>query len=193
MVNSWDGNLKIDNGNNYILSATVAAGKKDDNNTFTGVMIGTVGDSTNSNNNETGFFGFYQGVQTVFIDADDGSTRLGNNEKTLFQIGNKYSEEFLRSSNYVDGSTVTTVTLKESLTGISTTYPSYQWENEKIYVVYDDYSKTTPIGAIKGDYSVETAKPVGNYIYGYIGSLTSKKYIVPDSGSILYNGENFSY
>lgn len=200
MVNKWDGNLKIDDGNNYILSATVAAGKKDDNNTFTGVMIGTVGDSTstNSNNNRTGFFGFYQGAQTAFIDADDGSTRLGNSEKTLFQIGNKYSEEFLRSSNYVEGSKVTTVTLRESSTGVSTTYPSAQWGNNNITIVYAESTHVTPIGAIKGTgYSISFSEPTNvQYIKGYLGNSSVEKYFYVTAATTtatLYKDSNFSY
>jgi hypothetical protein len=55
MFNNWDGSLVVDNGDNKILAATVGAGKKDDNNTFTGVVMG----ETSSN---TGLFGYYQGT-----------------------------------------------------------------------------------------------------------------------------------
>ena len=40
IINSWNGELTIDNKNNAILAAKVAAGKKHDDNTFSGVMMG---------------------------------------------------------------------------------------------------------------------------------------------------------
>lgn len=71
MVNGWDGNLKIDTAGNTVLAQSLIAGKKDTNNTFTGIMAGTL------STGQTGFFGFNQGVQTVFINAEDGSAKFG--------------------------------------------------------------------------------------------------------------------
>ena len=196
MVNGWDGNLTIDNSNNYMLAATVAAGKKNEDNTFTGVMIGTVGDSTNSQHNKTGFFGFNHGVQTAFIDAEDGSTRLGNSVHTLFQIGDNYSEEFLQSSNYQNGEEIRTVTLKDSA-GVSTTYPYNQWSSNNIVVVYAESTHTTPIGAIKGaGYDTSSDEPAAGvqYIKGYLKDSSTEEYVyVTNSTTTLYKGENFSY
>lgn len=40
IINSWNGELTIDNANNAILAAKIAAGKKENDNTFSGVMMG---------------------------------------------------------------------------------------------------------------------------------------------------------
>ena len=40
IVNDWNGKLKIDNANNAILAAKVIAGKKHEDNTFSGIMMG---------------------------------------------------------------------------------------------------------------------------------------------------------
>ena len=101
MVNGWDGNLKIDEDNNYILSATVAAGKKNEDNTFTGVMIGSL------SNRKTGFFGYNQGVQTAFIDAETGSASFGSTKGAQFKINidtteNKDSNNKTRDNSSVE-------------------------------------------------------------------------------------------
>jgi hypothetical protein len=40
MINKWDGKLKIDEENGAILSTMMAAGRKNSDNTFSGVMLG---------------------------------------------------------------------------------------------------------------------------------------------------------
>jgi len=45
LVNSWDGSLLIDKENNAFLSKMISAGSKDQNNKFTGVMMGDWSDN----------------------------------------------------------------------------------------------------------------------------------------------------
>jgi hypothetical protein len=55
LLNSWSGELKINEEENYILSSLVGAGvKHKDDNTFSGVLMGKVGSKNNS-----GTFGLY--------------------------------------------------------------------------------------------------------------------------------------
>ena len=89
MVNGWDGNLKIDTSGNAILAQTLIAGKKEEitnngvaSNVFTGIMAGTIGQSSTE---KTGFFGFNKGVQTVFINAEDGSAKFGASSTAGFE------------------------------------------------------------------------------------------------------------
>jgi hypothetical protein len=42
MLNSWDGGLTIDEENGIILSTMLGAGRKNDDNTFSGVLIGDI-------------------------------------------------------------------------------------------------------------------------------------------------------
>lgn len=65
MLNQWDGNLTIDENNGTILSKMVGAGKKNSNNTFSGVLMGDVQQGTGNNMvRETGLYGFQEGVMT---------------------------------------------------------------------------------------------------------------------------------
>lgn len=81
MVNKWDGQLNIDDSNNFIGVAQIAAGKKENNNTFTGVLMGSFGDSKadSSLSKNTGVYGYYQGKQ-VYALKDDGSATFGFGE-----------------------------------------------------------------------------------------------------------------
>lgn len=75
MLNDWDGKLKINEKDNYILSALVGAGKKEINNSFSGVLMGEV-TSGGYTDKETGLFGYGQGVQN-FGFRTDGTAFLG--------------------------------------------------------------------------------------------------------------------
>jgi hypothetical protein len=50
LLNDWNGSLTVNETDNYILSAMVGAGRKNDDNTFTGVIMGDYGklDSNNA-------------------------------------------------------------------------------------------------------------------------------------------------
>ncbi len=79
VINKWDGkSLELNDDEGYILSNAIAAGKKDEGNTFTGVMIGdwsgTIGDSSISST--TGVYGFHQGAM-AYAFKDDGTAFIG--------------------------------------------------------------------------------------------------------------------
>lgn len=95
IVNDWDGELKIDNDNNAILAAKVIAGKKESDNTFTGVLMGDWSDK--NNDIESGLFGFDKGSST-FGFRTDGTAYIGTaNSGRLEFDGNKST---LQSSLY---------------------------------------------------------------------------------------------
>lgn len=82
IINEWNGKLTIDNANNAILAAKIAAGKKnDDDNTFSGVMMGDwSGNDTSSAEGaiteNTGIYGFQHGIAS-FGFRDDGTAFIG--------------------------------------------------------------------------------------------------------------------
>ena len=104
IINSWNGELTIDNANNAILAAKVAAGKKHDDNTFSGVMMGdwsgkevvyetiqdpddptktitqpkknAAGATETAIAEHTGIYGFQKGVAS-FGFRDDGTAFIG--------------------------------------------------------------------------------------------------------------------
>lgn len=83
MINKWDGKtLTIDNDNGAIMSTMIAAGSKNSDNQFNGVMMGdwksNSGDPTMKSH--TGLFGFNNGAMS-FAFKDDGTAFIGKNGK----------------------------------------------------------------------------------------------------------------
>lgn len=78
MLNSWDGKLSINEDKNSIMAAKIAAGRKESDNTFTGVIIGDWESQENdgSISKNTGVYGFSGGQQS-FAFKDDGTAFLG--------------------------------------------------------------------------------------------------------------------
>ena len=75
LLNNWDGNLIVDNENNYILSSMIGAGSKDSQNRFSGVLMGEVS-KVADNAAETGLFGYHEGAQS-FGFRTDGTAFIG--------------------------------------------------------------------------------------------------------------------
>lgn len=75
-LNKWDGKLIIDNDNNTILVQGISAGRKEEDNTFSGVMFGDwTKDSVATP--LTGIYGFNHGQMTYAL-QDNGSAFFGN-------------------------------------------------------------------------------------------------------------------
>ena len=85
IIDAWDGRFQINEEGNYIMSSAYVAGGKDDNNTFTGLVMGELAtikaseeEATNEEKtaSETGLFGYKQGSQS-FGFRTDGTAFLG--------------------------------------------------------------------------------------------------------------------
>ena len=67
-INAWDGN-KIETGDgSYLLAPQVGAGIKENDNSFTGIMMGIKNFSTGAgaaSNNQVGMFGYSKGRQSL--------------------------------------------------------------------------------------------------------------------------------
>ena len=75
-MNDWDGNsVQVNSDGGYILSPQVGAGRKNDDNSFTGITIGEVFQDVN--NKEIGMFGYYKGQRSLFLDAETGDAEFG--------------------------------------------------------------------------------------------------------------------
>ena len=99
-INGWDGNkTQVEDG--YILSPQVGAGKKDNSNQFTGIVMGVKQTDVKTNNNQRiGMFGFHKGVQSLFLNAEDGSAILGKSGAGQIIIDPSQSKGLLYSSNF---------------------------------------------------------------------------------------------
>ena len=89
LINEWDGSLKVDANNNTILSSLIGAGKKDDNNLFTGVILGV------ANN-------FNLGARTGLYGYQNGEVRFALDENGAFFVG-KGNDNFISFNEGVAG------------------------------------------------------------------------------------------
>ena len=90
-LNDWDGtSIKINNEEGYILTPQVGAGRKESDNTFTGMVMGEVKGGTGATaQDKVGLMGYGHGVQTMFLDAESGSAYFGKaNEISIEPNGN---------------------------------------------------------------------------------------------------------
>lgn len=76
MLNKWDGGLTIDEKNGTILASMVGAGIKDENNTFSGVLMGDITQAFEDNHNGLGLYGFHQSDQSFGFNID-GTAFIG--------------------------------------------------------------------------------------------------------------------
>lgn len=95
-INKWDGALKIDDSGNYILSKMIGAGKKNNDNQFSGVLMGDWGNNTNDSYLQTGLFGFQNGVMTYAF-KNDGTGFIGPGKGRIEFDGTK---GIIKSANY---------------------------------------------------------------------------------------------
>ena len=90
MLNTWDGSLLVDEENNRILSNLVGAGKKNDDNSFSGVLMGEIESNAGiqadgysnperylaSDHTGIGLYGFHKGAQSFGFNIN-GTAFLG--------------------------------------------------------------------------------------------------------------------
>ena len=100
-INSWDGN-KLYTGDNqeYLYAPQIGAGYKNNDGQFTGMVMGKRHVELDAGSKEeTGLFGYKDGKQTIFLDAENGEltlgvpkvTEVGNGQIFLSPDPNKYN------------------------------------------------------------------------------------------------------
>lgn len=74
-LNEWDGNsINLGQNNGIILTPQIGAGKKNEDNTFSGILFGREKTSTRE---RVGLLGYSHGLRSVFLDAETGRVELG--------------------------------------------------------------------------------------------------------------------
>lgn len=101
VLNEWDGSLTIDEKNGTILSTMLGAGKKEADNSFTGVLMGDVATGAGINQSTTGLFGYHHGAQS-FGFKDDGTAFIGKAGKGRIEFFGDSGK--IRSMSYSQGS-----------------------------------------------------------------------------------------
>ena len=85
-MNDWDGtSIEINNDGSYILAPQIGAGIKNNSNQFTGITMGEVFQA--SNNKQIGLFGYHEGAQSIFLDAETGNAHFGVSGSSRINIG----------------------------------------------------------------------------------------------------------
>ena len=106
MLNAWDGSLTIDEKNGTILSTMVGAGKKNSDNTFSGVLMGDVlagaGLEAAENHEGLGVYGFHHGDQSFGFNIE-GTAFIGKSGRgRIYFDGNQGT---ITSGNYIEDKT----------------------------------------------------------------------------------------
>lgn len=90
-LNKWDGNhIEINEDENYILAPQIGAGKKDKDNTFTGIVMGKA-ETYDKKEDSIGLLGYSKGKQSIWLDAETGKSIFGLPENQSSQ-NNKFNE-----------------------------------------------------------------------------------------------------
>ena len=72
-MNDWNGSFTIDEKNGTILSTAIGAGRKEEDNSFSGVLMGDIGKGMNfdtDNMDGLGLYGFNKGAQSFCLSSD---------------------------------------------------------------------------------------------------------------------------
>ena len=90
-LNAWDGNhVEINEDENYVLAPQIGAGKKDTNNKFTGILMGT-SQTYDQKEEQVGLLGYSKGKQSIWLDADSGNAIFGLPEQQA-STNNNFTE-----------------------------------------------------------------------------------------------------
>ena len=99
-INGWDGQVLIDENNNCIYAAQVGAGYKNNNNQFSGVVMGKAALAGETGNIRTGLYGFKNGEAT-FGFREDGTGFIGKSGSRITLNENGQANITLPSNGYI--------------------------------------------------------------------------------------------
>lgn len=157
-INGWDGNsVSIDkNGNGVILAPQIGAGKKETDNSFTGILMGSVKE-TGKNKKDIGMFGYNFGERTIFLNAEDGSAIFGKKGPGQIILDPESEKAMLYSSAYWknyndDGKPSNYTNSNKNNQGmlIDLTTPSIEWGNGNFKVDVNGHLTAKGGGSIAG-------------------------------------------
>ena len=102
VINQWDGkSLVLDEENSAVIAAAISAGRKNSDNTFSGVMMGDWSDSDldtdGSISKQTGLYGFYHGDMSYAF-KEDGTAFIG--KSSMARINFDGSRATIYSAGY---------------------------------------------------------------------------------------------
>lgn len=101
IINEWKEDLFIDKENNVILSAMLIAGSKDDENRFSGVVMGEIKGESDTSLRQQGLYGYNAGEQSFGFKVD-GTAFLGKQGRGRIELDG--NSALIKSTNYDLGS-----------------------------------------------------------------------------------------
>ena len=171
-LNGWDGNsVSIDeNGNGVILAPQIGAGQKENDNSFTGMLMGSVKEA-NRNDQDVGLFGYSHGERSIFLNSKNGSAIFGKNGKGQIIIDPNNSA-YLYSNNF---------------------WQSYHSSGNDVGLPITNYSYNENTRRYNGQTPIDTQDPSKKY--GMLIDLTSARIVwgngnfsVDENGHITAKG-----
>lgn len=183
-INGWDGN-KLETGDGYLLAPQVGAGRKNTDNSFTGVVIGVkqVQEKV-STNQKIGLFGYSSGVQSIFLNAEDGSATFGVSGagQVIIEPGTR---AIIKSGNYNDSTSSYIYKREFTVTGDPSAQSLYEFDavNNRYVLTTDTsvtsgkayYTRTNSLGGMLIDLTTPEIKfGSGNFKVSPEGHITAK-------------------
>lgn len=172
VINKWDGkSIEMDKDNGIILSQAIAAGHKDSENRFSGVMIGSWKDTDTAPDiaAKTGIYGFHEGAMS-YAWKDDGTGFIGKDG--LGRINFDGNKATISSSEYkIDpNNNITDEKLSGSMT-IDLNEPYIQMKRGSNQILINA-SKT---GAINNSFNSNAPFQIGsNFCVDWTGKIYAK-------------------
>lgn len=169
-LNDWDGNsISLDaDGNKMLLAPQGGFGKKEEDNSYTGVLLGTTKDYTNGGLEHTGIFGYKAGTRTMFLNSENGSAVFGSAGSAQIVVdpttanARLYSNDFYKTYDDKTGMPVSYLNTNENGKGalIDLTEPQIRWGNGNFKVNKDGHITAKGGGQIAGwkinDYRIDS-------------------------------------
>ena len=175
-INGWDGNtVSIDTEGGVVLAPQIGAGDKDENNAFTGVLMGTslLKDQDESvYKKETGLMGLSHGERSFFLNSEDGSAVFGKNGSGQIKFipadKNKEPQAIITGGSYLES--------EGNGTGmeINLSAPSITYGNHK-FMVSEGGILTCKGANINGWFSAENSYNEEEYNNSYNIAFLEKK------------------
>ena len=149
-LNEWNGKFKIDEENGTILSTMVGAGRKTENNTFEGVLMGDIEAGANFNGNGIGMYGFNDGAQSFYFGVD-GTAFIGKAGRgRIYFDGNEGKIQSASYNNNATSESGMVIDLDDGYIEMkgSTAFTTTDWKNlikaqgnGTSYLGYTDYNE----------------------------------------------------
>ena len=98
-LNNWDGNsIQLNANGDTILAPQIGAGKKETDNSFTGVFMGDVKDNTGKE--KIGIMAYQHGERSIFLNAQTGSAEFGKQGSSQIKIDAQSGQGTIQSGDY---------------------------------------------------------------------------------------------